>query len=149
MEPIINTENFNYTSLIKRATGILNKHNINNIEAGDLVSETLLKYGFKDENVFARQMFIYAGSLKENSYKKDDVKFHHDRVCRKCKENKPSICFRSWRLRGYLIFDSYCTICKNFIINEYKKKKRAERKAEINNVQPGDEVQCGVGKNNI
>ena len=38
------------------------------------------------------------------------------------------------------------------IMQGYQKTKNKywrEVKVEINNVQPGDEVQCGVGKNNI
>lgn len=137
-----------YKSLIKRANGILTKHKIVAIEAGDLISETLIKYGFDDEDLFVKKMFLHAGVLKENGYQKEDIKFHHDRVCRKCKENKPSICFRSWRVRGYLIFDSYCSICKNLIINEYKKKKRAAKNAEKLNVQPIKKPLCGVGEKN-
>jgi len=138
-----------YESLLRRANGILIKYKIQTLDPGDLISETLIKYGFDDEDLFAKQMFTYAGVLKENSYQKEDIEFQHDRVCRRCKDNKPSICFRSWRVRGYLIFDSYCSVCKNIIVSMSKKKRRAAIKAEIYNVKPKNDMQCGVGKNNI
>ncbi len=128
-------DNATYSDLLKRANGILIKYKINSLEPGDLISETLIKYGFEDEDLFAKQMFVYAGLLKENTYKKDDIEFQHERVCRKCRENKPSICFRSWRLRGYLIFDSYCSVCKNLIVSISKKKRRDAKKVEMLNVR--------------
>lgn len=54
-----------YKSLIKRGNGILTKHKIVGIEAGDLISETLIKYGFENEDSFVKKMFLHAGVLKE------------------------------------------------------------------------------------
>lgn len=112
----------------KRAAGIIRQYKLE-VEPGDLISETFIKHGEIDEDDFAIKMRHIAGNdFKVNRYKENENKVHDDRRCRKCGEIKQAAWFRTWFLRGYLIFDSYCKPCKNEIINNYKKLKRLKNK---------------------
>lgn len=121
--------NEKYESLSRRASGIISKWSLD-IDPGDLISEAFLLVGDINEDEFCKEMYRIAGNqLRINKYSKDENKSHEDRRCRRCVEVKQSGWFRTWYLRGYLIFDSYCKPCKNIIINELKKRKKHEQQS--------------------
>jgi len=62
---------------------------------------------------------------------------HYDKVHKK-KEHPAAKCG-----------NAKCLICHSGKVLKIPTKKMLQAKAEILNVQPGNELQCGVGKNNI
>ena len=113
-----------YAFMLKKAKMILTRYLITEIEANDLVADTYLKHGELQSELFIKKMLLEAGVSKNNRYKRNENKVLQDRVCKACGAVLPTGFFRSWFLRGYLIFDSYCIKCRNEYNKNYKRKAR-------------------------
>lgn len=114
-----------YNNILRRTSNIVRQILPGGaIEASDLLSEAFISGNCKTESQYVHEIIRLAGLSKTNYYKRDENKVSEYRVCKTCKDALPAESFRSWYVRGFLIYDSYCRPCKNAYLNEYKKKKR-------------------------
>lgn len=117
-----------YESVLKRVKAVVYRiHPTNVIDPEEMISEAFLEGLPMNVDDYVNWIIKKVG-LKENRFQKNEKEVKDQRYCRMCKDYYNAGYFRSWYLRGYLIFDSYCKDCKNKYLKEYKRKKRKAAK---------------------